>query len=169
MTQSGQKHSQSPEPQTSGSQTEVEPEEVSHTATPPNSSYAACNEAGLMDLASDWLATTGSRAKVMMELVVAEARLAAISVALMAFLAMLSAAFVLGAWSLLIAGLIYGLIQVGLPIWPILIALCVIHALIAFLAWHGAVKLSNNLEFPATRKQFQQNQGDGDEVAKPKA
>lgn len=121
-----------------------------------------------MSLASDWVATTGLRAKVMLELVLAEARLAAISVALMAFLAMLSAAFVLGAWALLIAGLIYGLIQMGLPIWPILFALCAVHALIAFLAWRGAVRLSNNLEFPATRQQFQHNAEEADEVAESK-
>lgn len=121
-----------------------------------------------MSLASDWLATTGLRAKVMLELVLAEARLAAISVALMAFLAMLSAAFLLGSWALLIAGIIYGLLQMGLPVWPILFALCAAHALIAFLAWRGAVKLSDNLEFPITRQQFQRNEEEADEMAESK-
>lgn len=174
MTASGQNHSQTPESQipgsqAPGSQTQIESEGESHTATPPDSADAISGDAGLMSLAGHWVATTGLRAKVMVELVLAEARLAAISVALMAFLAMLSAAFVLGAWALLIAGLIYGLIQMGLPIWPILFALCAVHALIAFLAWHAAVKLSNNLEFPATRQQFQQSAEEVDEVAESKA
>lgn len=118
-----------------------------------------------MSLASHWLTTASSRVKVMAELALAEARLAAISVALMAFLAMLSAAFVLGAWGLLIAGLVYGLISIGLPVWPILIVLCLVHVVIALLAWRGAVKLSNNLEFPVTRQQFQRNEEEADEVA----
>ena len=159
MAGSGQQHPQSPDPQT-----QVEFEEALATTPQPDTS----DETGLMSLASHWLANLGSRAKVMVELVLAEARLAAISVALMAFLAMLSAAFVLGAWALLIAGLIYGLLQMGLPVWPILFTLCVVHALIAFLAWRGAVRLSNNLEFPITRQQFERIKEEADEVAESK-
>lgn len=127
--------------------------------SPPN------DASGLIALATHWVATAGSRVKVMVELALAEARLAAISVALMAFLGMLAAAFVLGAWALMIAGLIYGLVQLGLPVWPILLGLCVVHVLIAALAWRGAVYLSNNLEFPTTRKHFSDNQEVADEVA----
>lgn len=125
------------------------------------------DDTGLISLASHWAATTGSRVKVMVELVLAEAKLAAISVALMAMLAMLAAAFVLGAWALMVAGLIYGLIQLGLPVWPILIGLCLMHVGVAYLAWRGAVNLSNNLEFPTTRKHFSDKQEATDEVAKP--
>jgi|GEM_PF-2446826 len=148
-------------------QTRVKSEDGSHTAAPPASSDSSSEEAGLISLAGEWVATAGSRVKVMVELVLAEARLAAISVALMAFLAMLSAAFLLGAWALLIAGLIYGLLQIGLPLWPIMFVLCGLHILIAYLAWRGAVKLSNNLEFPVTRQQFQHDEEEADEVAKP--
>lgn len=167
MSESGHKPSQMPESQAPGSPTGIPHAEESHDAVPPAASdtTAESEASGLMALAGDWIATAGSRAKVMVELVVAEARLAAISVALMAFLAMLSAAFLLGAWGLLIAGLIYGLLQLGLPLWPVLIVLCATHALIAFLAWRGAVKLSNNLEFPVTRQQLQRNQEEADEVA----
>lgn len=163
MAEIGHKQSQALD-----SQTQVQ-EEPNGAAPPPSSGDAtASEETGLIDLATHWVATAGSRVKVMVDLVMAEARLAAISVALMAFLAMLSAAFVLGAWALLIAGLIYGLLQLGWPLWPILLVLCATHALIAFLAWRGAVKLSNNLEFPVTRQQFQHSKEDADEVAKSK-
>lgn len=173
MTESGQKHSQTtgaqiPGSQSTGSQTRVKSEGESHAATPSASSEASSGDTGLMSLASHWLTTASSRAKVMVELVLAEARLAAISMALMAFLAMLSAAFVLGAWGLLIAGVIYGLLQLGLHLWPVLFVLCLVHVVIALLAWRGAVKLSDNLEFPATRKQFQRNKEEADEMAESK-
>lgn len=123
------------------------------------------DETGLTSLASHWVATAGSRVKVMVELAMAEAKLAAISVALMAFLAMLSAAFVLGAWALMVAGMIYGLLQLGMPVWPILIGLFAVHVLIAYLLWRGAVSLSDNLEFNTTRSHFSDNQEVADEVA----
>lgn len=168
MAESGHKQTETPDSRVSDSQTKPRGGEEPHAAVPPNSSAdaSASEETGLIDLASQWVTTAGSRVKVMVELVLAEARLAAISVALMAFLAMLSAAFLLGAWGLLIAGLIYGLIQTGLPLWPIMFVLCGLHILIAYLAWRGAVKLSNNLEFPVTRQQFQHDEEEPDEVAK---
>lgn len=140
-------------------------EETPTTAEPQSAEPQLDDASGLVSLASHWVATAGARVKAMVELALAEARLAAISVALMAFLGMLAAAFVLGAWALMIAGLIYGLIQLGLPVWPILVGLCVVHVLIAVLAWRGAVYLSNNLEFPTTRKHFSDNQEIADEVA----
>ena len=142
-------------------------EERKPDESPSNTGASDSDETGLISLATHWAATTGSRVKVMVELVLAEAKLAAISVALMAMLAMLAAAFVLGAWALMVAGLIYGLIQLGLPVWPILIGLCLLHVVVAFLAWRGAVYLSSNHEFPTTRKHFSDKQEAADEVAKP--
>lgn len=139
---------------------EPKSEEIPRTAEPQSEV-----ESGLISLASHWVATAGSRVKVMVELAMAEAKLAAISVALMAFLAMLSAAFVLGAWALMVAGVIYGLLQLGMPVWPILIGLFAVHVLIAYLLWRGAVSLSDNLEFNTTRSHFSDNQEVADEVA----
>ncbi len=121
--------------------------------------------AGIASLAASWASAAGSRARLLTDLALAEAKLAAISIALMAFLAMLAAAFILGAWGLLMAGLIFGLIQLQVPLWPMLFVLGGLHILIAFAAWRGAVRLSDHLEFPATRQQFvevQDNEGSGD-------
>lgn len=91
----------------------------------------------------------------MTELAAAEARLAAISLSLMTFLAMLAAALVLGAWGLMVAGLVYGLLQLQIPLWLLLLVLGGLHALLAALAWRAAVNLSDNLQFKGTRRQIE--------------
>ena len=163
MSEGRHEHSQKPDsqsPDSHGPDSQVraptgqEPLDEAPAAVSNSGSESASETGGLFDLATDWIANAGSRVTVMVELVLAEARLAAISVALMAFLAMMAAAFVLGAWALLIAGLVVGLIQLGLPVWPVLLVLCAAHGLVAYLAWRGAVKLSDNLEFPVTRQQI---------------
>lgn len=112
--------------------------------------------AGIANSAVAWVAAAGTRVRLISELALAEAKLAAISLALMACLAMLAAAFVLTAWGLLIAGVIYGLIQLEFPLWPVLLVLGGLHTLIAAFAWLSAVRLSRNLEFGYTRQQFVQ-------------
>lgn len=169
MSQSGHKPEQAQPDQKPEAPSQVKFNESQKATPSPFGDAGQGEESGLISLASDWVSTTGSRVKVMADLVMAEAKLAAISVALMAFLAVVSATFLLGAWALFIAALIYGLLQLGLPIWPILFVLCISHALIAFLAWRGAVKLSNNLEFPVTRQQLQSNKEEADEVAESKS
>ncbi|HET6565921.1 MAG TPA: hypothetical protein VFG52_10950 [Xanthomonadales bacterium] len=121
---------------------------------PPEKDTVAPAAASIATLAVEWAFTAGQRVKLISELALAEAKLAAISLALMAFLAMLAAAFVLGTWGLLMAGLIYGLLQLQVPLWPLLLVLGGLHALLATLAWRAAVALSNNLEFGHTRGQI---------------
>lgn len=84
-----------------------------YQSTEPTVAPAA---AGIATLAASWASAAGLRVKLISELALAEAKLAAISIALMAFLAMLAAAFVLGAWGLLIAGLVHGLVQLQLSL-----------------------------------------------------
>lgn len=119
----------------------------------------------VVTLAACWMSAAGARVKLMTELALAEAKLAAISISLMAFLAMLSAAFILCAWGLLMAGLTIGLLHLQIPLWPILIGLTGLHVFVAALAWRGAVQLSHNLEFPATREQFTYSLEKPDEMA----
>jgi len=122
--------------------------------------------ASIVSLVAAWAAATISRVKLLSELALAEAKLAAISISLMIFLAMLAAAFVLGAWGLLMAGLVFSLLQLQLPLWPILLVLGGLHILIAAAAWRAAVYLSRNLEFPATRQQMGQSLETADDMAK---
>ncbi len=110
--------------------------------------------ASIAGLASNLASASVRRAKLLSKLALAEARLAATSLALMAFLAMLAAAFVLGAWSLLMAGLVHGLLQLQVPLWPLLLALAGLHVLLATLAWRFVLALSGNLEFNHTRSQI---------------
>jgi len=112
--------------------------------------------ADIVTLATAWASVAGCRVKLISELALAEAKLAAISLTLMAFLAMLAAAFVLTAWGLLIAGLIYGLIALQYPLWPVLLVIGGLHALIAAVAWRAAVRLCDNLDFGVTRQQLVQ-------------
>jgi uncharacterized membrane protein YqjE len=109
--------------------------------------------ASVSTLIATWASAAGKRVKVISELALAEAKLAALSLALMVFLAMLSAAFILGTWGLLMAGLIYALVQMQYSLWPVMLVLAGVHALLALFAWRGAVALSQNLEFGHTRAQ----------------
>jgi len=115
--------------------------------------------ADIVTLAASWASAAGTRVRLISELALAEAKLAAISIALMAFLAMLAAAFVLGAWGLLVAGVIHGLLQLQFPLLPVLLALVGLHVLVAATAWRAAVRLCANLEFGYTRQQFGQRLG----------
>ncbi|MCJ7590526.1 MAG: hypothetical protein MUO51_04170 [Woeseiaceae bacterium] len=111
--------------------------------------------ASIATLVADWLSATSSRIRTTTDLAFAEARLAAISVALMVLMGMLSALFVLGAWGLVVAGLVAAGSQFGISLWLMLASLGLLHAFGAFLLWRGALKLSRYLNFAATRQQFQ--------------
>jgi hypothetical protein len=92
------------------------------------------------------------------ELVFAEARLAAISVTLMVLMGILSAVFVLGAWGLVVAGLVAVALQFGIMLWLALALLGLLHAVGAWLLWRGAVGLSRYLNFAETRQQFRESE-----------
>ncbi len=119
-------------------------------------------EAGIATLTSAWLAATGSRVKATADLALAEVRLAAISIAWMAFFATLASLFVFATWGLLAAGLVHGLVQLGAPLWLCLGGLGVLHALAGFIMWGRMLALSRYLEFPATTKLFKTSQEDVD-------
>lgn len=108
-----------------------------------------------------WLSSIRSRVHIVCELAIAEARLAATSVAVMLFLAVSAAVLLLGAWGLLLAGLVNGLLQFAIPLWAILVGLALLHILAAlFLVWR-ALGLTENLHFSATRGHFQQRREPG--------
>ncbi len=109
-------------------------------------------------LVAGLMSATSSRIRLTTDLAFAEARLAAISVALMVLMAMLSAGLVLVAWGLIVAGLVVVVLKFGISLWITLAALSLLHALGAWLLWRGAVRLSRYLDFTATRQQFQQAQ-----------
>lgn len=126
----------------------TEEREIPATVTDNQASSAT-----IAELASDWLATKGSRARTLTQLAFAEARLAAISVALMTFLGMLAAIFIFAAWGLGIAGLVIGLAGAGIPLWVLITGLAFAHGLIAYALWRVTMRLGENVEFRATRRQ----------------
>ena len=128
------------------------------SATAESVPDAATETASITTIVADWMSATNSRIRITTELAFAEARLAAISVALMVLMGTLSAVFVLGAWGLVVAGLVYALLQFGISLWLILISLSLLHALSAWLLWRGAVRLSCHLNFAATRQQFRRSE-----------
>lgn len=111
-------------------------------------------EASIADLASTWVSAAGSRVRNTARLALAEARLAAMSVVLMVLLAIIAAVFLLGAWGMLMAGVVTGINELGVPIWTTLLALGVTHLLCAWLLIRLTLKLSVYLELPATRRQL---------------
>lgn len=76
------------------------------------------------------------------------------SVVLMVLLAIIAAVFLLGAWGLLMAGVVTGINALGVPIWSSLLALGLTHLLSAWLLLRLTLKLSVHLELPATRRQL---------------
>jgi ABC-type nickel/cobalt efflux system permease component RcnA len=114
--------------------------------------------ASLVTLVADWMSATRSRIRTTTDLAFAEAKLAAISVALMVLMGMLSALFVLGAWGLVVAGLVAVALKFGISLWLALMSLSLLNVLGAWLLWRGAVKLSRHLDFAATRQQFQNSE-----------
>ncbi len=109
---------------------------------------------GIIGHAVGWLQATRERVRSVTHLAIAEARLAALSVALMALFGVLAAVCLLGAWGLLVAGMAHGLVQLGLPLWAVLLILGIGHVLGAWLSWRSAMRLSRHLEFAATRAQI---------------
>ena len=131
---------------------------ASELSTEPPSSApeqeAISTEANIAELATGWVHAAGSRIKATAELALAETRLAVMSVVLMLLLSIVAAVFVLGAWGLLIAGIVTGLMQLGVPAWMTMLALGIVHVVCAWvlLRWMG--RLSVHLELPATRRQL---------------
>ena len=109
---------------------------------------------GIIGHAAGWLEATRERATAVTHLAIAEAKLAALSVALMALFGVLAAVCLLGAWGLLVAGLAHALVYLGLPLWAVLLLFGVGHVLAAWVSWRSAMRLSRHLEFAATRAQI---------------
>ncbi len=112
------------------------------------------SEAGILELATAWLESTGSRLRSTAELALAEARLAAMSLVLMVMLGLIAGVFLLGAWGLLMAGVVTGLLASGVPLWAALALLGAAHLGMAALLIHWIQGLSGTLELPATRRRL---------------
>jgi hypothetical protein len=112
------------------------------------------DEQNIATIAVGWLTSIPARVHVAAELALAEARLAAVSVAVMIFLATLAALLVLSAWGLMLAGVVHSLVQAGLPLGAILAGIAVVHLLVAVFLTIGAMRMGENLRFRATRAQF---------------
>lgn len=104
--------------------------------------------------ARGWLAATEARAGAVAKLAVAEAKLAALSVAMMAFFGTLAAAFTLVAWGLGVAAVIRLLSDLEVSVWAAMLSMALVHVVAAALLWRAAKKLGDNLEFSATRRQI---------------
>lgn len=128
------------------------------TASVPRKDHEGASADRVLNHAAGWVAATRDRAAAVTHLAVAEARLAAISVVLMAFLGVVAAACLMGAWGLLVAGIVYALLSAGVPVWLALTGMGLLHALLAVLLWLTVKRLSKHLEFNATRSQLFRNQ-----------
>lgn len=126
--------------------------EVADKPAPVTESEAG--PANIAELASDWFTTKTARIATISRLAAAEARLAAVSIALMAFLAVLAAIFVFSAWGLGVASLVNGLLAAGFALWAIFLGLAIAHIVIAILLWRSMMRLGRNVEFRATRRRL---------------
>lgn len=138
------------------------------TSHPPVASaepeHAPSEGAKLGELASEWASLTVSRLKTTVHLALAEAKLAALSLVLMVFLAVIAAVFALGAWGLLMAGAVVGLQIAGLPLWGSLATLGVLHLVAFVFLWRVMMALSRNLDMSATR--YRAGMADGSDGGK---
>lgn len=117
---------------------------------------AGCSdgESSVGEHAKSWLAATRSRAQSVAQLAVAEAKLAAISIAMMAFFGAIAAGFVLVAWGLVVAAVLQVLGAQDIPLWIAMLMLALAHGVAAIILWRAATRLSANLEFNVTRGQL---------------
>jgi hypothetical protein len=91
------------------------------------------------------------RGRDVVDLAVAETRLAALSVLAMVMLAIVAAAALVVAWGLVVACVLYLFAQSAID-WPLpAIAFAVAHTALAYYLWQAAVKLSRNLTLPELR------------------
>lgn len=112
------------------------------------------------ELIADWFSTAGARVGAITRLALAEARLAAVSAALMAFLAMLAALFVFAAWGLGVAGVVRVFLDAGVALWRILLGTAIVHLLGAVALWVMAMRLGRHVEFRATQRQLFKTPGE---------
>lgn len=118
-----------------------------------------CDEAGILEAASGWLEAVASRFRSTARLALAEVRLAAMSVVLMVVLGLIAAVFTLGAWGLLMAGAVMGLIAAGMSLWVALVLLGAAHVAITVVLIHWIRGLSMSLELPTTRQRLRDPAG----------
>jgi hypothetical protein len=125
-----------------------------HAPVTQDAERTPSDEQQIATIAVGWLTSIRDRVHTAGELVLAEAKLAAVSVAVMIFMAALAALLVLSAWGLILAGVVHGLLQAGLPLWAILTGVAVLHLLGALFLGYRAMRMSENMKFPASRAQF---------------
>jgi predicted permease len=125
-----------------------------HAPIEQDAQRTTTDDQNIVTIAVDWLTSISARVHIAAELALAEARLAVVSIAVMIFLATLAALLVLSAWGLLLAGAVHSLLQAGLPLWAILTGVAVGHLLAAVFLAHRALRMSENMNFRATRAQF---------------
>ena len=117
---------------------------------------------GTGELVSQWLANAGERVRTTLHLVVAETRLAAVSLGLMVFLMVLAAGSVMLAWIVLVITAVMALKLAGLQLVWVLAGLVVLHLALAWGFWMLAMRLSRHLGFEATRRELGGEEDPGD-------
>lgn len=113
-------------------------------------------------LVSQWVANAGERVRTTLHLVVAETRLAAVSLGLMVFLMVLAAGSAMLAWVVLVITAVVALKIAGLQLVGVLGGLIVIHLALAWMFWRLAMRLSRHLGFEATRRELGGEEEPGD-------
>lgn len=125
--------------------------------TPTHTAESGTAEQSVASHAANLFSASFARLQLVAELALAEAKLAASSVALMAFLGTVAAICVLSAWGLVVAGGLHALLTAGVPLWVMLVVLALLHLSIAALAVHRIIALSGLIGFAETRQQLRGN------------
>lgn len=103
-------------------------------------------EHSVVALATEWLGLATARVQTTFQLALAQVKLAATSLVIMVFLAVVAAIFAMSAWGLLVAGLATVVIAAGIAPWVVLGVLFLLHVLGAWVAFRTISYLSANLE-----------------------
>jgi hypothetical protein len=114
---------------------------------------AGSPEPGLKAAGEELLGAIAQRARDVVDLAAAEARLAALSGLEMLVLVMVAAAALVVAWGLLVACVLYLFWQAEVG-WVVpALVFAVGHAALAYYLWQMTVRLSRNLTLPALRRE----------------
>lgn len=109
----------------------------------------------MAELAVEWARGLAASLGTGFRLAVAEARLAAMSFVLMLTLTVVAATFLLGAWGLLLSGLVVWLESQGLSLWASLASLGAAQLLVAIFLFRAVARLGQRLEMNATSRHLE--------------
>jgi hypothetical protein len=123
----------------------------------------------IVSLTARWVTLSVSQLKMTAMLAIEEAKLAVLSLRMVAIMSALAGLCVIGTWGLLVAASVIGLLAANVPLWMALGSLGICHAVAAVALWSGAARAARHMGFPVTRNHLETSGEAGRELAPAKS